>query len=257
MDIKVAVNVPAGLMKHLSGIKKAALAFSGGADSVYLMYAAKRSGMDVHAYYVNTQFQPRFELEDAKRAARKIGVAMTVIKFDVLKNASIRANPPERCYICKREIFSKIIRVAVKDGYRVIMDGTNASDDEGGRPGMRAVRELKVVSPLRDCGITKDKVREYSKTAGLFTWNKPAYACLATRVAAGVAYSDGVLADIEAAEKFLMDRGFSDFRVRFDGRQAKLQFSQCDWEKAARERAAVYKGLGCFFDDIVMDMRLR
>jgi uncharacterized protein len=160
MDIKVAVNVPANLTRYLSGLNKAALAFSGGADSTYLMYAARRSGMDVRAYYAKTQFQPASGLEDAVRAARKIGVPMTVIRFDILNKPAISGNGPGRCYACKTEIFSRIAKIAAKDGFATVMDGASAPDGESARPDMRALKELKVVSPLRDCGVTSPQVRE-------------------------------------------------------------------------------------------------
>ncbi len=257
MDIKVAVNVPANLMQYLSGLGKAALAFSGGVDSTYLMYAAKRSRMNVRAYYANTQFQPAFELDDAIRAARKIGVPMTVIRFDVLNKPGIRDNGPDRCYACKTEIFSRILKIAAKDGFATVMDGTNASDDEAARPGMRALKELAVVSPLRDCGITKPQVRQYSRTAGLFTWDKPAYACLATRVDTGIPYTDTLLQRVEVAENLLMDMGFTDFRVRTDGRMARLQLRQADWDRIAPARDAVYNALLPYFESVVLDMKIR
>ena len=122
-------------------------------------------------------------------------------------------NPPDRCYYCKRTIFSKLAETALADGYELLIDGTNASDPEGERPGMRALREA-VLSPLRLCGITKDQVRRLSKEAGLFTWNKPAYACLATRVPSGQPITAQLLQRVEAAESALKDLGFSDFRIR-------------------------------------------
>ena len=162
-----------------------ALAFSGGADSAFLLYAAKKYARRVHAYYVSSAFQPRFELSDARRLASELGTEMSVLSVDVLNIDAVRANPPDRCYHCKRAIFSAVSAAARADGFEVLIDGTNASDDTLDRPGMRALRELSVRSPLRECGLTKAEIRRLSRTAGLFTWNKPAYACLATRTPSG------------------------------------------------------------------------
>ena len=164
------------LKEFFAAHPKIALAFSGGVDSAYLLYAAKQLGAEVRAYYVKTAFQPQFELDDAKRLAEALHADMTVLLVDILSDTRVAANPANRCYFCKKSIFSSILHAASADGFTTLIDGTNASDDAGDRPGMQALRELKVYSPLRDCGLTKTDVRRLSKEAGLFTWNKPAYA---------------------------------------------------------------------------------
>ena len=137
-------------------------------------------------YYVKTPFQPRFELDDALRLTKELGTELTVIEYDILNDGLVAANPADRCYHCKKKLFGLLLRErAANDGFSLIIDGTNASDDAGDRPGMRALGELCVRSPLRECGLTKAEIRARSKEAGLFTWNKPAYACLATRVPTG------------------------------------------------------------------------
>ena len=161
---------------------KAALGFSGGVDSSYLLWAARQCGADVRPYYIKTSFQPEFEFEDAKRLCREIGAELTVLELDALSDPAVAANPADRCYHCKRNLFGTLAARALADGYTLLLDGTNASDDAGDRPGMRALRELSVRSPLRECGLTKAFIRARSREAGLFTWDKPAYACLATRV---------------------------------------------------------------------------
>lgn len=161
---------------------KTAIAFSGGVDSAYLLYAAKKYAEEVRAYYVKSEFQPRFELEDAVRLAQDIGTDITVLEQSVLSVPQVAENPADRCYHCKTAIFTAVMKAADADGFSVLLDGTNASDDAQDRPGMRALRELSVRSPLRECGLTKQEIRRLSKAAGLFTWNKPAYACLATRI---------------------------------------------------------------------------
>ena len=129
-----------------------ALAFSGGVDSSYLLYAARRAGCRVQPYYVKTRFQPEFEFADAKRLCAELGAEMRVIHADILAVDEVRANPANRCYFCKRAIFSRILSAAQADGFSLVIDGTNASDDASDRPGMRALREMQVRSPLRECG---------------------------------------------------------------------------------------------------------
>ena len=122
---------------------RAAAAFSGGVDSAFLLYAAKQSGADVTAYYVKTLFQPAFELADARRLARELAVPLRVLEEDILADGTVAANPPDRCYYCKKRIFAAIAEAAARDGYSLLLDGTNASDEESDRPGMRALRELR------------------------------------------------------------------------------------------------------------------
>ena len=193
---------------------RTAIAFSGGVDSAYLLYAARRWGRETRAYYVHSAFQPAFELADARRLAGDVGAELRVLEADVLACPAVTANPVDRCYHCKQAIFSTILAAARADGFSVLLDGTNASDDAGDRPGMRALRELEVRSPLRECGLTKADVRRLSREAGLPTWDKPAYACLATRVPTGTPLRAEILAAVEKAEGALAAMGFRDFRVR-------------------------------------------
>ncbi len=234
-----------------------AVAFSGGVDSAFLLYAAKRYAKEVKAYYVKSQFQPQFELEDAMRLARELDADIKVLELDVLSIPCVRDNPADRCYHCKKAIFSRIIGAAREDGFSVLLDGTNASDDEDDRPGMKALRELRVLSPLRDWGLTKEQIRSLSKQAGLFTWDKPAYACLATRVPGGEAITGEKLKSIEAAEDFLFSMGFKDFRVRTSGTQARLQLREDQLPLLLRHREAVLRQLKMYFKSILLDLEVR
>ena len=144
---------------------RAAIAFSGGVDSSYLLYAAVQCGADVHAYFAKTAFQPRFELDDARRLAESVGARLTVLELDALSSEDVARNPANRCYYCKQNIFGNLKRAAAEDGFTLILDGTNASDDAGDRPGMRALREMDVRSPLRECGLTKAEIRRLSHEA--------------------------------------------------------------------------------------------
>lgn len=251
----LAVTTP--LTQILKHIPRAAIAFSGGTDSSYLLYAAKACGVDVHAYYVNSQFQPQFELEDAQRLAQELGVPMTVIPVDALASEIVRANPADRCYHCKGVVFGQILNHAGEDGYHILMDGSNASDDAGDRPGMRALAELKVLSPLRTAGLTKDQVRALSKEAGLFTWDKPAYACLATRIPTNTPLDDDTLLRVEHAEGKLAQMGFSDFRARVMGRAAKLQLPAEQIPMAAQRHAELVEALSPWFSDVLLDLKPR
>lgn len=245
------------LQQFFSKNPKLALAFSGGVDSAYLLYAAIQAGCDVHAYYVKSAFQPKFELEDAGRLVKNLGARMTVLELDVLSDPAVANNPANRCYHCKKKIFNKIIAAALSDGYEVLMDGTNASDDADDRPGMKALQELQIHSPLRECGITKDQVRTLSKKAGLFTWNKPAYACLATRIPAGEEITVEKLAATEMAESALADLGFTDFRIRLSGTDAKIQVQENQLNKLLLYRKEILQKLKPYYSAVTVDLEVR
>ena len=234
-----------------------AVAFSGGADSAYLLYAATRYAARVKAYYVSTAFQPEFELEDAWRLADEVGADMQVLHVDVLMSGAVTANPSDRCYHCKNTLFRQILRAAENDGFPLLLDGTNASDDAGDRPGMRALRELSVRSPLRECGLTKDEIRRLSREAGLFTWDKPAYACLATRIPTGQPITARDLAVTEAAETYLFSLGFTDFRVRLAGRSAKIQLPAAQMPRLLEHRQEILDRLGQDYDAVWLDLEAR
>lgn len=235
--------------------KKIALGFSGGVDSVYLLFTAKKYGADVRAYFVKTPFQPAFEYDDAVKAAQFVGVELNVIELDILSYKEVAANPESRCYYCKRHIFDAICRRAAADGLDVIIDGTNASDNADERPGMRALKELEVRSPLRECGLTKSDIRRLSKDAGLFTWNKPSYACLATRIPTGERITRELLGKIEKSEDVLSKLGFSDFRIRYFHGAARIQLKDFEMQKALEKRAEIIEKLQLYFNDIFIDMR--
>ena len=236
---------------------RAALAFSGGVDSAYLLWAGRHWGCDLTAYYVRTAFQPEFEYEDARRLADEVGVPLRVVEADILSVPLAAANGPDRCYHCKRALFALLWEAARRDGHTLLLDGTNASDDAGDRPGLRALRELEVRSPLRECGLTKAEIRAQSKKAGLFTWNKPAYACLATRIPTGTAITAGDLERVEAAEGALFALGFTDFRVRLLSGAARIQLPADQWDRASEQREAIRKALSPRFDAVLLDLETR
>ncbi len=233
---------------------RAALGLSGGTDSAYLLYAGLRCGADVRPYYVKTEFQPQFELDDAVRLAGRCGVELTVLRLSVLEQPAIAENPAGRCYLCKLAIFGALTERARADGYPAVLDGTNASDSAADRPGMRALGELAVLSPLRACGLTKSDVRALSKEAGLFTWNKPSYACLATRVPAGMPITAELLRRVECAEDALFRLGFRDFRVRVcGGGAARLEVAASQADAARQMRRQILEAVRPYFDTLLPD----
>lgn len=236
---------------------KAALGFSGGVDSSYLLYAGVQAGADIHPYYIKTAFQPQFELDDAERLCAQLGVPLTVLELDVLKNEAVTANPPDRCYYCKTALFGALSARALADGYTLLLDGTNASDDAGDRPGMRALKELHVCSPLRECGLTKAEIRRLSREAGLFTWDKPAYACLATRIPSGDAITAEKLLATERAEAFLFSLGLTDFRVRNYRGAARLQFPEVQLNAVLAHRAEILQELKKDYPAVLLDLEVR
>ena len=245
------------LQEYFNANPKGALALSGGVDSAYLLYCAQAAGAQVQPYFAETQFQPAFERRDAAQLCSGLGLPLKVLALDVLADAQVQRNPPERCYYCKRKIFSAIAAAAAQDGYRLLWDGTNASDAVMDRPGMRALQELQVQSPLRLCGLTKAQIRAGAKAAGLPVWDKPAYACLATRVQTGMRITAENLARIERAEQALFTLGFRDFRVRQRGDTALLQLPQAQLPRALEQRKVLLQALRAEFSAAVLDLEAR
>ena len=236
---------------------RCALGFSGGVDSAYLLYAGVKAGADIRPYFIKTAFQPAFELADAQKLAAGLGAEVTVLELDALADPRVAANPADRCYYCKQNLFRTLKERAIADGYPVLLDGTNASDEAGDRPGMRALAELSVRSPLRECGLTKAEIRARSREAGLFTWDKPAYACLATRVPAGETITADLLARVEGAEDALFRLGYTDFRVRVFHSAARLQLPRGQMERAVREAENIQAALKPYLTPVLLDLEGR
>ena len=225
---------------------KAALGFSGGVDSSYLLYAARQAGCSIRPYFIKTPFQPQFELEDARRLCASLGAELTVLELDVLADPAVAANPADRCYHCK-----------LADGYTLLLDGTNASDDADDRPGMRALRELHVASPLRECGLSKPEIRRLSEQAGLFTWDKPAYACLATRIPTGTPVTAEALRITERGEGYLLSLGLRDFRIRFLHGAARLQVPEAQLPLVLAHREEIVRELKRNYSAVMLDLEVR
>lgn len=253
----------AGILRQYDG---AAIAFSGGVDSSYLLYAAKAVGLACKAYFVQSEFQPRFEWDDALRLAEILELDLEKVALSTLNFQEIRENGAKRCYYCKQKLFEHICAAAKRDGFSIVFDGSNAADDTAERPGMKALEELGIISPLRLAGMSKEDVRACSKKAGLFTWNKPAYACLATRIPEGVPLSATALQAVEEIEEQLFNLGFRNFRARIlcgpdgiDGADAavKLEVTEGQMEKAIGERKAIFRLIAPFCKTVYLDLNAR
>ena len=236
--------------------KKIAVAYSGGIDSIYLAHMIAKYA-DVTAYFVKTEFQPQYELEDAKKAAAFSNIPLKIIDMSVTDNASIAANDANRCYYCKKAMFLKIVDAAYEDGYDNVADGTNASDDIADRPGMRALKELGIESPLRICGITKAEVRQAAKAEGIPFWDKPSNSCLATRLEQGTPISSGLIRRVNDVEVYLHDEGFSDYRVRIVSDRARLQLRAEEFGKFFRKRDVIAAKMMEYFSGAELDLTPR
>ncbi|MDO5095447.1 MAG: ATP-dependent sacrificial sulfur transferase LarE [Peptostreptococcaceae bacterium] len=243
------------LEEFFSKNRKVALCFSGGVDSSYLLYAALHYGAHVQPYYLKTEFQPEFELEDARNLAKELGVKLIIKTASSLDNPQIVQNDEQRCYHCKNTGLRQIYEMAKADGYNVVIDGSNADDDPNERPGMKALEEMGILSPLRMANLTKAQIRALSKEANLFTWDKAAYACLATRIPSGMKLEKEMLQKVERSERVLFDMGFYDFRVRVLGDYARLEIREEQMQKAIDNRQRIIDQIA--FDKVLLDLEPR
>lgn len=209
----------------LSSFGKALIAFSGGVDSTYMLYAAGEAlGKDnVLAVIAESPTYPVEEIEDAIRVADSLGVKCRIIRTEEFSDENFVANSRERCYYCKKELFEKMKMLANENGIETIIDGSNADDVNDYRPGSRAKDEFGVRSPLLEADLTKEEIRQLSKQAGLPTWDKPSMACLASRIPYGTRLDEGVLGIVKEAEKYLKSLGFKQLRVRHHDCIARIE----------------------------------
>jgi uncharacterized protein len=206
-----------------------AVAYSGGVDSTFLLKVAHDVLQDrAIAVTARSSTYPERELNDAAEFTRSAGIKHIIIQSEELDIEGFTANPPNRCYLCKYELFSKIKEVAGKHRIKSIAEGSNIDDLGDYRPGMQAIKELGITSPLKDAGLGKDAIRKLSKQMGLPTWDKPAFACLASRFPYGEKITQKKLAMVDRAEQYLLSLGFKQVRVRHHGDTARIEVAETE-----------------------------
>ena len=223
-DIKMAAEQKYdALIALLRGMGKVYVAYSGGVDSAFLLRAAREAlGENVTAVTASSAMFPAREMAEAREYCGENGIRHIVVEHREMEIPGFPENPPDKCYICKRDLFGRLKEMAENDG-AVVVEGSNADDIGDYRPGMRAVAELGIRSPLLETGFSKEEIREMSRRLGLKTWDKPSFACLSSRIPYGERITPKKLAMIEEAEQFLMDEGFRQFRVRMHGNTARIE----------------------------------
>jgi uncharacterized protein len=211
------------LLDCISSLGSAAVAFSGGVDSSFLCHAAAAAlGEKAIAVTIVSPMLPQSEIDCARDIARRVGIEHVLVEEPEIEE-EVAANPKERCYFCKKIEFGNIQKAAAERGIAAVLDGSNLDDEGDYRPGLRALKELKIVSPLREAGLTKNEIRELSRRFNLPTWDKPAFACLASRIPYGERIDREKLARVEKAEDSLRAKGFRQFRVRSHGDLARIE----------------------------------
>jgi pyridinium-3,5-biscarboxylic acid mononucleotide sulfurtransferase len=246
------------LLAELKRLEHVAIAFSGGVDSSFLLAAAKEAlGDKAIGITIDSPALPRYELEDAMAIADLIGAQHVIVRSPEIED-EVRLNPVNRCYFCKKVEFGAVIEKAKSLGIRHVLDGSNADDLMDYRPGMNAIKELQVLSPLLEAGLTKAEIRDFSRELNLPTWDKPAYACLFSRIPYGQEIRLEDLEKVEKGEKFFIDKGFRTVRVRCHGELARIEVAIADRiklleEPLASEITQTLKSLG--FKYVTLDIQ--
>lgn len=244
------------LKKRIKSLESAVVAFSGGVDSSFLLKVAfDVLGSNVLAVTARSATFPEREYNEAVEFANKYGIRHLTIVSEELEVEGFAQNPKNRCYLCKHELFSKIKDIAKNENLKYVLEGSNHDDLSDYRPGLKAVEELSVVSPLREAGLTKDDIRLLSKEMGLDTWNKPSFACLSSRFPYGHTITREKLQMVDKAEQYLIDLGFRQVRVRHHGDLARIELSSNEIEQVfqrnlAKDICNYFKELGFVYTSL-------
>lgn len=246
------------LKDYLKSLKSVAVAFSSGVDSTFLLYAAKDVLKDkVIAVTASSCSFPKRELDEATKYCEENGIRHEICKSEELEIEGFSHNPKNRCYLCKHELFEKILKIAAREGINAVVEGSNLDDNGDYRLGLQAVAELNIKSPLRHIGFTKDEIRVLSKYFNLPTWNKQSFACLSSRFVYGETISEEKLSMVDKAEQLLLDLGFRQVRVRIHNMIARIEIMPEEFENLISENVRKqitekFKEYG--FDYVTMDL---
>jgi pyridinium-3,5-biscarboxylic acid mononucleotide sulfurtransferase len=249
------INILNGIIDSLGAV---AVAFSGGVDSTFLLKVAhERLGGKVTAVTIDSLLIPPDEIAGAREFTAAEKINHVILKVDIFANQGILSNPPDRCYLCKLDVFGRIKEFAASKNIPFVAEGTNHDDRDDFRPGMRAVGELSIRSPLMEAGLTKEEIRKASRNRGLATWDRPANPCLATRIPHGTIISKKILDAVYRAERYLHGLGIRDVRVRYHGTLARIETPRDSLkllfdEGNSTEIAGFFKSLG--FVHITVDI---
>ncbi|MDE6220141.1 MAG: ATP-dependent sacrificial sulfur transferase LarE [Lachnospiraceae bacterium] len=235
-DVQAADGKLARLKAYLRELGSVAVAFSSGVDSTFLLKVAHEVlGENAAAITAKSCVFPDRESAEADAFCREENIAQYVYEADELAIEGFSENPPDRCYLCKKELFRGIEKMAREHGFRHVIEGSNMDDMGDYRPGLRAIAELGIKSPLREAKLYKQEIRDLSRRYGLATWDKPSYACLASRFVYGETITEEKLHMVEKAEQLLMDKGFRQMRVRIHGTLARIEAPVADFDRIMQE----------------------